>query len=105
MEYIFNAYFNIGADYDIDTFREELEKYYKEYSKVRLIIDLDGKEITMKHAPVFKKFKQIFDEKDLGIENLLETIVICEKGFKRTVIKGFLSIPGFRPKRPVHFFP
>lgn len=105
MVYIYNAYFNFETNNNIDLFKEKIEEYYFSYEKIRLIIDLGKKDIGMQQLPLFKKMKVIFDEDQLGVENLLETIVICKGGIRRKIIKTFLSIPGFRPKREVKFFP
>lgn len=105
MTYIFNAYFNFEENDNLDNFKTELEELYKKYETIRLVIDLGKKEISMSHLPLFKKFKVIFEDDQLGVNNLLETIVICKEGFKRSIVKTFLNIPGFKPKRPVRFFP
>lgn len=105
MVFIFNAYFDFEKNDNIKLFEEKITEYYSFHKKIRLIIDLGNKEIGMKDLPLFKKLKIIFDDDNLGVEKLLETIVICKEGFKRTIIKKFLKIPGFKPKRPVKFLP
>lgn len=105
MVYIFNAYFDFENNDNIDLFEKKITDYYQKYKQIRLIIDLGDRNISMKDLPLFKKLKIIFDDKHLGVENLLETIVICKEGFKRSIVKNFLNLPGFRPKRDVKFLP
>ena len=102
MDHEFNAYFYISPDYDIDVFRNEMEKYYNDHKKVRLIMDLEDREINIDSFGDFKRLKKVFDEDDLGVENLIETIVLCKNGFKKRVIQRFIKL--IPTKREVYFY-
>jgi len=99
---IFNAYFNFGGDYNLDNFEKDVTDVYYAHDKIRMIIDLDKKSISMSNLGDFKKLKRLFDEDNLGVENLEETIVICKDGFKKTIIKKFIQM--IPTKRPVKFY-
>jgi hypothetical protein len=99
MTVIFNAYFSFKIGYNEDMFRNEIIKLYKDKEKIRLIIDLENRDIGLSNLGDFKKIKKIFD--DLGVEKLLETIIICKDGIKKNIIKGFMKI--VPTKRPVKF--
>lgn len=90
-----NIYFNIDEN-DYQLFRDTIEKCYKERERIRMIMDLEGKEVSF-HA--FKKIKKVFDE--LGVDKLEETCVLCKDGFKKKLIKNFISL--IPTKRPVKF--
>jgi hypothetical protein len=96
---IYNAYFNFKIGYEEEMFRSEISKLYNEKDKIRLIIDLENRDIGLNNINDFKKIKKVFD--DLGIEKLEETIIICKNGFKKKIIKGFMKI--VPTKRPVKF--
>ena len=102
MEPEFNAYFYISPEYDIDTFRKEMEDYYKDHKKVRLIMDLENRDINLDSFNDFKRLKKVFDEDDLGVENLIETIVLCKEGFKKRIIQRFIKL--IPTKRDVYFY-
>ena len=69
MDHEFNAYFYISPDYDIKFFREQMEIHYKNHKRVRLIMDLEDREINLDSFSDFKRLKKVFDEDDLGVEN------------------------------------
>jgi hypothetical protein len=98
----FNAYFYISPDYDINVFRKEMEKHYNSHEKVRLIMDLEDREIGLDSFSDFKRLKKVFDEDDLGVEKLIETIVICKNGFKKRIIQRFIKL--IPTKREVFFY-
>lgn len=102
MEYEFNAYFDISQGYDVETFRKEMEELYNTYPKVRLIMDLEKRDISMSSLNEFKKLKRIFDDDQLGVEKLIETIVLCKDGIKKSIVKHFIKL--IPTKRPVHFY-
>ena len=90
-----NIYFNISED-DYEFFRDSIAKCYLERERIRMIIDLEGKEVSLR---AFKKIKKVFD--DLGVEKLEETCVLCKDGIKKTLIKQFIKL--IPTKRPVKF--
>ena len=94
--HIDNVYYNIGKDYDPVAFREDMKRHYREKERIRLIMDLDGQDVTF---DAFKKLKKVFD--DLGVEKLEETCVICKDGIKKTLIRQFIKL--IPTKRPVIF--
>lgn len=94
--HIDNVYYNIDKNYDSEKFKNDIKEYYDTRERIRLIMDLEGKDISF---DAFKKLKKVFDE--LGVEKLEETIVLCKDGFKKTLIKKFISI--IPTKRPVKF--
>lgn len=102
MEDEFNAYFYISPDYDINDFRKEMEIHYNNHKHVRLIMDLENRDINLDSFNDFKKLKKVFEDDDLGVENLIETIVICKDGFKKRVIQRFIKL--IPTKRPVSFY-
>ena len=99
MVHIDNIYFNVGEE-DYEMFRNTIEKCYSDENieRMRLIMDLEGKSVSLSS---FRKLKKVFDE--LGVEKLEETCVMCDDGFKKTLIKKFLKMftTGKFPKRPV----
>ena len=96
MVHIDNIYYNIGDDYEVSVFKQEILKYYEEKEKIRLIFDLDGKSVSMSSM---KKIKKVFEE--IGVDGLEETCIIAKNGFKKTLIKNFLKI--VKTERPVKF--
>jgi hypothetical protein len=96
-----NIYFNVGEE-DYQIFRDTVEKCYKDRERVRLIMDLEGKKVKLSS---FMKLKKVFDE--LGVEKLEETCVLCDDGWKKTIIKSFMGamkkVNENFPKRPVKF--
>ena len=99
---VFNAYFNFSGSYDLENFEKDVEKVYNENEMIRMIIDLENRDINMSSLNDFKKLKKIFDDDNLGVEKLLETIVICKDGIKKKLIQGFLKI--IPTKRPVKIY-
>ena len=91
-----NIYYNIGEDYDTEVFKQEILTLYQEREKIRLIFDLDGKNINM---AAMKGLKKVF--KEIGVSGLEETCIIVKSGFKKTLIKNFLKI--VKTERPVKF--
>lgn len=92
-----NIYYNIGEEYNVEQFKKEILYEYKTKERIRLIFDLDGKNISM--GPM-KKLKKVFEE--IGVEKLEETcILVDKKGFKLTLIKQFLKL--VKTERPVKF--
>ena len=73
-----------------------MKRHYREKERIRLIMDLDGQDVTF---DAFKKLKKVFD--DLGVEKLEETCVICKDGIKKTLIRQFIKL--IPTKRPVIF--
>ena len=96
MVHIDNIYYNIGEEVDLTVFKEEILKLYKERERIRLIFDLEGKNINMKKM---KELKKIFTE--IGVSGLEETCIIVKSGFKKTLIRNFLKI--VKTERPVKF--
>jgi len=102
MVYIFYAYFNFDKNYNIDNFRSQMDIYYHKYEKIKLIIDLEDREVGLSDLTKFKQLKRIFDDDQLGVEKLVDTNIICKNGFKKKIIKGFIKI--IPTKRPVNFY-
>jgi hypothetical protein len=90
-----NIYFNISED-DYQLFRDTIDECYKDRERIRMIMDLEGKEVSLR---AFKKIKKVFD--DLGVEKLEETCVLCKDGIKKNLIKRFIKL--IPTKRPVKF--
>lgn len=90
-----NIYFHISEE-DYQQFRDTIEECYQKRDKIRMIIDLEGKEVSLR---AFKKIKKVFD--DLGVEKLEETCVLCKDGIKKKLIKGFIKM--IPTKRDVKF--
>jgi len=90
-----NVYFHISEE-DYQEFRNAIEKYYKERERIRMIIDLEGRDVSLR---AFKKIKKVFD--DFGVEKLEETCVLCKDGIKKKLIKSFIKL--IPTKRPVKF--
>jgi hypothetical protein len=97
MDDVKNIYFNIGENYPVEKVREKILFGYENYSKVRMIFDLDGVSIT--NMSSMKKVKKIFEE--LGVEKLLETCIVSKEGVKTWIVKKFLSMQ--KTERPVRF--
>lgn len=95
-ENVENMYFNIGADYSTEQLKEEVLAAYAKYDKIRMIYDLDGKNVSMS---AMLKLKKVFE--DIGVEHLEETCIICKDGIKKTLIKKFLTL--VKTERPVKF--
>lgn len=90
-----NIYFSVSEE-DYDYFRKRIAECYRDKEKIRMIIDVENKNVSLS---AFLKLKKVFDE--LGVEKLLETCVLCKDGLKKKLISGFISkIP---TKRPVKF--
>lgn len=90
-----NIYFNVSEE-DYEFFRNKIAECYQEREKIRMIIDVENKNVSFS---AFLKLKKVFDE--LGVEKLVETCVLCKDGIKKTLISTFISkIP---TKRPVKF--
>lgn len=96
MSDIEDLYFNIGSDCDIGLLKKDILEAYDKYDKVRMIYDLKDKNVSFN---AMMKIKRIFD--DVGVENLEETCIICQEGFKKNLIKNFLKL--VKTKRPVRF--
>lgn len=95
--YIENMYFNIDKNYDPNKLKQEILEGYEKYEKVRLIYDLNNKNVD-KNAML--KIKKIFD--DIGVEKLFETCIYgCKGSIKLSLIKTFLKF--IKTKRPVRF--
>lgn len=99
---IFNAYFNFSEGYDLKNFEKDVTDAYNSHERIRMIIDLENRSIGMNNLSEFKKLKKLFDEDNLGVEKLEETIVLCKDGLKKTIIKKFIKM--IPTKRPVNFF-
>tara|TARA_R110001599_G_scaffold92477_1_gene242074 strand:+ start:83 stop:379 length:297 start_codon:yes stop_codon:yes gene_type:complete len=95
-ENVENMYFNIGGDYSTETLKKEILEGYAKYEKIRMIYDLNDKNVSMK---AMLKLKKVFEE--IGVEHLEETCIICKDGLKKTLIKNFLKL--VRTERPVRF--
>jgi hypothetical protein len=95
-ENVENMYFNIGGDYSTETLKEEILEGYSKYEKIRMIYDLNDKNVSMK---AMLKLKKVFEE--IGVEHLEETCIICKDGIKKTLIKNFLKL--VKTERPVRF--
>lgn len=95
-ENVENIYFNIGSDYNIEDLKKEILEAYAKYDKIRMIYDLNGKNVSMASM---LKLKKIFEE--IGVEHLEETCIICKDGIKKTLIKKFLKL--VKTERPVRF--
>lgn len=91
-----NLYFNIGEECDIEALKKEVLAAYDKYEKIRMIYDLDGKNVSMK---AMMSLKRVFE--DIGVEKLEETCIVCQEGFKKTLIKNFLKL--VKTERPVRF--
>jgi len=96
MTEIENLYFNIGEECDIALLKKEVLLAYSKYEKIRMIYDLDGKNVSMK---AMLQLKKVFE--DIGVEKLEETCIVCKDGFKKTLIKNFLKL--VKTERPVRF--
>lgn len=90
-----NIYFCISEN-DYEYFRNRIAECYRERERIRMIIDLENKEVSFN---AFKKLKKVFD--DLGVEKLEETCVLCQDGFKKNLIKNFIKL--IPTKRDVKF--
>ena len=99
---IFNAYFNFGGSYNLENFEKEVTDAYYSHERIGMIIDLENRSIGMSNLSDFKKLKKLFEEDNLGVEKLEETIVLCKDGFKKTIIKKFIKM--IPTKRPVIFY-
>ena len=95
-ENVENMYFNIGGDYNTETLKKEILEGYSKYEKIRMIYDLNDKNVSMK---AMLKLKKVFEE--IGVEHLEETCIICKDGIKKTLIKNFLKL--VKTERPVRF--
>ena len=95
-ENVENLYFNIGAEYSTEELKEEVLAAYAKYDKIRMIYDLNGKNVSMS---AMLKLKKVFEE--IGVEHLEETCIICKDGIKKTLIKKFLTL--VKTERPVKF--
>ena len=94
--HIDNIYYNIGDNYSVEKFKEEILKLYRERERIRLIFDLKGQNISM--GPM-KKLKKVFEE--IGVSKLEETCILADKSFKLTLVKTFLKM--VKTQRPVRF--
>lgn len=99
---VYNAYFNFSGSYNLENFEKDVEKVYNENEMIRMVIDLENRDISMSSLSDFKKLKNIFDDDNLGVEKLLETIVICKDGIKKRLIQGFIKL--IPTKRPVKIY-
>jgi len=95
-ENVENLYFNIGSEYSTEQLKEEVLTAYAKYEKIRMIYDLNDKNVSM---TAMLKLKKVFEE--IGVEHLEETCIICKDGIKKTLIKKFLSL--VKTERPVKF--
>ena len=95
-ENVENMYFNIGEEYSTELLKEEVLAAYCKYDKIRMIYDLNGKNISMSGM---LKLKKVFEE--IGVDHLEETCIICKDGIKKTLIKNFLKL--IKTERPVKF--
>ena len=94
--HIDNVYYNIGEEYNIEGFKQEILKHYEEKERIRLIFDLAGKNISMKPM---RRLKKVFEE--IGVGGLEETCIIVKKGLKKTLVENFLKL--VKTERPVIF--
>lgn len=95
-ENVENMYFNIGSEYSTEQLKQEVLDAYTKYDKIRMIYDLNDKNISMS---AMLKLKKVFEE--IGVEHLEETCIICKDGIKKTLIKKFLKL--VKTERPVRF--